>query len=108
MAILAISNLWPSEQVSSIFSWDAFSKIDFLGGGTLLLGSGLLVFAIQQAGSQTFAWGSPAIISTLVISGLSWIGFVIWEIRLQVTPHRIEPIFPIKLMLHRVYSAGLL
>ncbi|CAG9940841.1 unnamed protein product [Clonostachys rosea f. rosea IK726] len=109
VAILAISNLWPSEQVSSIFSWDTFSKIDFLGGGTLLLGSGLLVFAIQQAGSQTFAWGSPAIISTLVISGLSWIGFVIWEIRLQLTPsQRIEPIFPIKLMLHRVYSVGLL
>jgi hypothetical protein len=109
VTILAITNLWPDEQVSNILSWDAFKRIDFIGGTALLCSSGLLVFAIQQAGSQTFAWSSPAIISTLVISGLGWIAFVAWEIRLEIWgPKRIEPIFPIRLMLNRVYTAGLM
>jgi hypothetical protein len=109
VTILAITNLWPEEQVANLFSWDAFTRIDFIGGTALLCSSGLLVFAVQQAGSQTFSWDSPAIISTLVISALSWIGFVAWEIRLEVWgPKRIEPIFPIRLMLNRVYTAGLM
>lgn len=109
VTILAITNLWPDEQVSSLFSWDAFTRIDFVGGGALLCSSGLLVFAVQQAGSQTFAWNSPVIISTLAISGLSWIAFIVWEVQLEVRgSKRVEPVFPIRLMLNRVYTAGLL
>ncbi|KAJ3467284.1 hypothetical protein MRS44_004848 [Fusarium solani] len=107
--ILAITNLWPHEDVAHIFSWKAFTSIDFIGSATLLSSSGFLVFAVQQAGSQTFSWGSPEIISALAISGVSWIVFVCWEVFLETKPHRrIEPIFPIRLMLRRVYSAGLL
>ena len=109
MTILAISNLWPDEEVSSLLSWRAFRRIDFLGITTLLCSSGLLVFAVQQAGSQTFAWASPTIISALTISGISWVVFVTWELRLEMKSNRcIDPIFPIRLMLGRVYSAGLL
>ncbi|KAF4498071.1 multidrug transporter [Fusarium agapanthi] len=109
VAILTITNLWPHEEVAHFFSWKAFTSIDFLGSATLLTSSGFLVFAVQQAGSETFAWGSPEIISALVISGVSWLVFVWWEVHLETRPLRsIEPIFPIRLMLRRVYSAGLL
>ncbi|KAJ4263753.1 hypothetical protein NW762_005786 [Fusarium torreyae] len=109
IAILTITNLWPHEEVAHFFSWKAFISIDFVGSATLLASSGFLVFAVQQAGSQTFSWGSPAIISALAISGVSWIVFVWWEVYLETKPRRnIEPIFPIRLMLRRVYSAGLL
>ena len=109
VTIVAITNLWPDEHVSSLFSWNAFKKIDFLGGIALLCSSGLLVFAVQQAGSQTFSWNSAAIVSTLAISTLSWIVFVAWEVRLEMRQtSQIEPIFPIRLMLNRVYTAGLL
>ncbi|KAL9566443.1 hypothetical protein ACKAV7_009358 [Fusarium commune] len=109
VAILTITNLWPHEEVCHFFSWKAFTSIDFLGSATLLTSSGFLVFAVQQAGSDTFAWGSPEIISSLVISGVSWFVFVWWEVHLETRPLRnIEPIFPIRLMLRRVYSAGLL
>lgn len=92
-----------------MLSWKAFTSIDFIGGITLLCSSGLLVFAIQQAGSQTFAWGSPEIVTTLVISGLCWIIFIIWQIILETEVYYgIEPIFPISLMQRRVYSAALL
>ncbi|KAJ3534958.1 hypothetical protein NM208_g7332 [Fusarium decemcellulare] len=109
VTILAITNFWPHEEVSHFFSWKAFTSIDFIGSATLLSSSGFLVFAVQQAGSQTFAWGSPEIISALAVSGVSWVVFVWWEVFLEMRPRRsIEPIFPIRLMLRRVYSAGLL
>ncbi|KAL7795896.1 major facilitator superfamily domain-containing protein [Trichoderma ceciliae] len=109
VAILAITSFWPLEEVSHLLSWEAFTSIDVFGSTTLLCSSSLLVFAIQQAGSQTFAWSSPEIISALVISGLSWAGFICWEVILDSKRHRhIEPIFPIRLMLRRVYASGLL
>ncbi|KAL7962558.1 major facilitator superfamily domain-containing protein [Trichoderma compactum] len=109
VAILAITSFWPLEDVSHLLSWEAFASIDFIGSATLLCSSSLLVFAIQQAGSQTFAWSSPVIISALVISGVSWAAFIYWEVVLDSKRHRhIEPIFPIRLMLHRVYASSLL
>lgn len=109
VAVLAITNFWPHEDVAHLLSWDAFASIDFIGSATLLCSSGLLVFAIQQAGSQTFAWNSPGIISALTISAVSWIAFIAWEVYLETRRHRrVEPIFPIRLMLQRVYAAGLL
>ncbi|KAF5675241.1 multidrug transporter [Fusarium heterosporum] len=109
IAILTITNLWPHEEVAHFFSWKAFISIDFVGSATLLTSSGFLVFAVQQGGSETFAWGSPEIVSALAISGVSWFIFVWWEVYLETKPLRnIEPIFPIRLMLRRVYSAGLL
>ncbi|KAH6894148.1 major facilitator superfamily domain-containing protein [Thelonectria olida] len=109
VTILCITNFWPQEDAEHFFSWGAFRRIDFIGSATLLSSSGFLVFAIQQAGSQTFEWKSPEIISALAISGLSWIIFVWWEVFLEMKAYRrIEPIFPIRLMLRRVYSAGLL
>ncbi|KAM5346562.1 hypothetical protein ACJ41O_009567 [Fusarium nematophilum] len=109
VTILAITNFWPHEEVAHFFSWKAFTSIDFVGSATLLCSSGFLVFAVQQAGSQTFEWGSPEIISALAISGVSWVVFVWWEVFLGTKHHRrVEPIFPIRLMLRRVYSAGLL
>ncbi|KAK5991014.1 Multidrug resistance 3-like protein [Cladobotryum mycophilum] len=109
LAILGITNFWPQENVADMLSWEAFTSIDFIGSATLLCSSGLLVFAIQQAGSQTFAWDSPEIISAFVVSGLSWGAFIWWEIVLDSKRHRrIEPIFPIRLVLRRVYLASLI
>lgn len=92
-----------------MLSLDAFKSIDFIGSISLLCSSGFLVFAVQQAGSQTFRWDSPEIITSLIISALSWMLFVGWEVLLETRRWRtVEPIFPIRLMLRRVYLAGLL
>ncbi|EJP61309.1 major facilitator superfamily transporter [Beauveria bassiana ARSEF 2860] len=109
IAMLAITNFWPPESAASMLSWKAFTKIDFIGSITLLCSSGLLVFAIQQAGSQTYAWNSPEIIIAITISVLCWLLFIAWQILLESkTFSEIEPIFPIRLMQRRVYAAGLL
>jgi hypothetical protein len=108
VTILVITNMWPHEDVANFLSWRAFARIDFIGSATLLCSSGLLVFALQQAGSRSCAWLSAPIISSLGVSALCWIGFVWWEVILETTEHRnIEPIFPMRLMLRRVYAAGL-
>lgn len=109
VAILVVTNFWPRENAANVFSWEAFIRIDFIGGVTLLSSSSILVFAVQQAGSQVLTWNSPTIISALSISGICWIGFIWWEIVLELQRRRsVEPIFPIRLLLRRVYSAGLL
>ena len=108
VAILVITNFWPQENVANVFSWRAFTSIDFVGGFTLLCSSGVLVFALQQAGSQTFAWNSPEIIAAFTFSSVCWIVFVWWELLIELRRRQhIEPIFPIRLILRRVYSAGL-
>ncbi|KAJ3499267.1 hypothetical protein NLG97_g481 [Lecanicillium saksenae] len=109
VVMLAITNFWPPEDAAHMLSWKAFTTIDFIGGITLLCSSGLLVFAIQQAGSQIYAWSSPEIIVTLVTSVICWMLFILWQITLKMKLYSgIEPIFPIRLMQRRVYSAGLL
>jgi hypothetical protein len=109
VTILAICSLWPKEEAESLLSMNAIKRIDVIGSATLLSSSGLLVFAIQQAGSQVYTWNSPAIISALVFSWLSWACFIAWEIIVGIKKSRqIEPVFPIQLTLCRVYSAGLL
>ncbi|KYK60648.1 Major facilitator superfamily domain, general substrate transporter [Drechmeria coniospora] len=109
MTILFITNFWPEEKAAHLLSWRAFTRIDFVGSVSLLCSSGLLVFAMQQAGSQTFDWGSPAIVSTIVLSAITFVVFVWWEVFLESKGLRhVEPIFPMHLMSRRVYVAGLL
>jgi hypothetical protein len=109
VTILIITNFWPHEDVADLLSWTAFKSIDFLGGAALLSSTGFLVFAMQQAGSQTLAWESPAIVFSFIASILSCIVFVAWEVHLARMRHRhIEPIFPIGLICKRVYTAGLM
>jgi hypothetical protein len=76
-------------------------RVDLLGAASLLAASVLLVFALESGGT-TYAWGSGAIVATLVLSGLLWIVFVGWEIHLerraQAAP---EPIFAMGLLRNR-------
>ncbi|KAH6697430.1 drug resistance transporter [Plectosphaerella plurivora] len=110
LAVLgALVICWPAEpQAAHIFSRAAFNSIDFVGGFSLLCGSGFLVYGIQQGGSEAAAWSDPEIIAALSIASLSWIIFFGWEYLLarQRFPH-IAPIFPVRLATNRVYMAGL-
>ncbi|KAJ6443901.1 MFS multidrug transporter [Purpureocillium lavendulum] len=90
--LVIIANFWPPENTAGLLSWRGFSRIDFIGGASLFCSSGLMVFAIQQAGSETYAWDSDAIIVSLILSSFG----------------HVEPIFPMRLMGLRVYVAGLI
>lgn len=65
VAMLMITNFWPTEEVEHMLCWKASATIGFIGG--ILCSSGLLVVAVQQAGSQACNWNSPAIVTALLM-----------------------------------------
>ncbi|RDA83749.1 hypothetical protein CP532_4990 [Ophiocordyceps camponoti-leonardi (nom. inval.)] len=106
---MAIANFWPQEYAAHLLSRKGLSRVDFIGSAALVCSSGCLVYAIQQGGSQSSAWGSPEVVTTFVLAGISCFVFVGWEVFLDKRRfHNVEPIFPIRLMGRRVYVAGLI
>ncbi|PHH77778.1 hypothetical protein CDD80_202 [Ophiocordyceps camponoti-rufipedis] len=108
VTFMAIASFWPQEEVAHLLSRKGLSRVDFIGSAALVCSSGCLVYAIQQGGSQSSSWGSPEVIATFVLSGISCVVFVGWEVFLDTRRfHNVEPIFPMRLMGRRVYVAGL-
>ncbi|KAI1122837.1 putative MFS multidrug transporter [Nemania abortiva] len=99
---------WPASGVRQPRGLDAIQRIDFIGNVFIIAACTLLVFALQEAGAYTFAWNHPVIVLALVVSFLSWLGFVAWELFLGVRAStKIEPILPLRLV-RRVYSASVI
>ncbi|OTB04013.1 hypothetical protein M426DRAFT_73723 [Hypoxylon sp. CI-4A] len=108
--IMVISLYWvaPPEARLGRRGWTAIRKIDFIGNISVVLACALLVFALQEAGSYTYAWDSPPIVATLSISCLSWVVFFAWEIYISLKHFtHIEPIFPLRLLARKVYTSCL-
>ncbi|KAL0937740.1 MFS multidrug transporter [Colletotrichum truncatum] len=118
LATLCILLFFPVEhRAHSILSLKALRKIDFIGMISLLSASVTLVFGIERGGARVYSWDHKAIISSFVVSGISWIVFICWEIHLnktycQLTDHRrcrhVEPVFTAKLARRRPYICGLI
>ncbi|RPA95467.1 putative MFS multidrug transporter [Choiromyces venosus 120613-1] len=88
-----------------VFSKSAFRRLDWRGTGLSLAASVLLVYALQQAGTD-FNWNSAKVITTLAISVICWIGFVLWERVIEKHAGGIqEPIFPWRVAKNRA-AAG--
>ena len=56
----------------------ALATIDLGGGLLFIFGAGLIILGITWAGS-TYPWASAAVIVPLVIGGLSFLGFFVYE-----------------------------
>lgn len=109
LAVLGIYALWPEERRNRYGVLTSVSKIDFLGNALLAVGSILLVFAMQQAGSFVWSWSSPVILWSLITSAVSWILLGLWEWYLfRRGGQRIQPIFPMRVATARVYVSTLM
>ena len=74
----------------------------------MLLGATVLfVAALENAGSR-FPWRSAYVISLLVISGILWIAFFVWERRVTLAATIKEPVFPWRFVQSRVWVGMLL
>ena len=84
--------------------------VDFFGTFLLLSASVLLVFALEQAGAAEYAWDSPAIISTLTISGACFLGLFAWITFLSFMGGKvpINPILPARLLTNRILISAVL
>ncbi|KUJ19543.1 MFS multidrug transporter-like protein [Mollisia scopiformis] len=78
-----------------------FQRIDFFGALLLLGASTLLVTAFQQA-AVGVSFSSAKVVPLLVISGLMWIGFVIWQWFITTRRQNPEPVFPWRFLASRI------
>jgi hypothetical protein len=96
----------PARFFSTLVSERAWRRVDFLGAFTSLGASILLVFALEQAGTE-YPWNGAAIIASFVLSGVGWVVFISWERRLSLRDSVCEPMFPWRLACNR-FVLGLL
>ncbi|KAF5564217.1 major facilitator superfamily transporter [Fusarium phyllophilum] len=90
----------------SLASKQMWKRVDFVGMAVSLAASILIIFALEQGG-VAYPWGSGAIVSTFVLSGVLWIAFVAWERLLSKINGVREPMFPWSLV-HNRFVMGLL
>jgi predicted MFS family arabinose efflux permease len=101
---------WPAQADRKNRLSTSLAQMDVVGALLLLVATVLLVFALQQAGSQEYAWSSPVIVATLVISGVSWVAFIAWIAWLESgrSGLRTKAIFPLSIAMKRPTGPGIL
>lgn len=80
-------------------------RVDFLGGTLLLLATLSLVAGVEEAG-LSHSWDSAFVIAMLVVSGVFWIIFMLWEryiTKRDSVPGAVEPVFPWRFVQNRVW-----
>ncbi|KAF4957020.1 hypothetical protein FGADI_3434 [Fusarium gaditjirri] len=82
-------------------------RIDVLGIILLLAASVLLVFALEEGGTR-YSWGNAIVIATLVLAVVLFIAFGLWEVYVEKSPSKQEPVFPPSICKDRISSAMLL
>ncbi|KAH8690543.1 putative efflux pump antibiotic resistance protein [Talaromyces proteolyticus] len=83
------------------------SQLD-IGGATLLLsGTFLLIIALFEATTR-LSWSSTVTIGLLVGSGVSWVGFFLWERAVTLREGKIQPVFPWHFFFNRPWMGMLL
>ena len=73
-------------------SYRSFAKLDFVGSFLMIAGSFLIVTVLNEA-NLAFAWQARGSIALLVLTGISWIAFFVWEWHLSSVAGQ-DPIFP--------------
>ena len=112
MGVTVLLVAWPkSPKQKTKLKWPIlFAQVDIPGALLLLVGSTLLVFALQEAGSRRYNWDSAAIIVSLVVSFTCWFAFVAWIFWLDYNQSRVQikPIFPLSVALKRPTGPAIL
>ena len=75
---------------------EKFKRIDLFGSVTLVIGISTLLLGVSLKTSEELAWANPIVWGLLVISIVSFIGFVLVEKHIAA-----EPILPMRLLKSR-------
>ena len=100
---------YPTKTGASALSKSALAQVDSPGVILSLVGSIMLVFALEQGGVK-YPWNSGIIIASFVVAGAAWVTFGSWEAILTsgFAKTKMRPIFPTRLLTHRVVAIALL
>lgn len=109
LAMLIAAWTFPSNHGPLPITMASLNRLDWPGILLCLSGSTFLLVGLELGGVE-YAWDGSLIISSLVLSGVSWIGFAAWEFCLAwMTPGYFRvalPVFPIWLTRCRVVVAA--
>jgi hypothetical protein len=90
------SGLLPENPWKGIGTWNAVKKffweIDAVGILLLSAGFALILIPLTIASKQVNGWGSPMIISMLIIGPLCLVAFTFWEANRRLAPHPVVPL----------------
>ena len=89
----------------NLMSKTNLKRVDFLGSTLLLLATLSLVAGVEEAG-LSHGWDSAFVIAMLVVSGVLWIVFLLWERHITKRdsfPGAVEPVFPWRFVQNRVW-----
>ncbi|KAF2656601.1 MFS multidrug transporter-like protein [Lophiostoma macrostomum CBS 122681] len=92
------------------YSFKTMRRLDLLGCFLLFGASAMLVASLEEAGLK-YQWKSSLIIVLLLLCGLFWIGFVVFEwfiTKKQEDDLGPEPVFPWRFVRNRVFLSMLL
>jgi len=106
IAALLMLIAWPRVHSAGKIPWRRLDVIGFLlyGGASVLL-----VFALQQAGAETYAWSSPTIIVCLTFSSAAAVAVCFWIWYLSSDGKRMfAPLFPMRIVRHRVLAINIM
>lgn len=95
----------PNFQTPGTITW---RELDILGCVLYLAASVLAVFALQQAGAGAFPWRSAAFIVCFVVAVLASVALAVWIAYLSRKERLIKPLFPARIVTHRVMLATIL
>jgi hypothetical protein len=89
----------PDFKYQGRMSWKQF---DFFGCFIYLATCVLLITALQEAGAGSINWDSAAFIVCMIMAGLTFIGFALWVAFLSRGTHYTIPLFPARIVKHRI------
>ncbi|PSR88562.1 major facilitator superfamily domain-containing protein [Coniella lustricola] len=108
LCMFGLCVLWPHDFGKPQHPWKEFWRIDFVGNIFILAACALMVYSLQQAGTMIFAWTSVEFLTIFAVSVICWALFWGWQLILRQLPIQIEPVFPMRLVYHRVYMAAVI
>lgn len=79
-----------------------WKQFDFCGCVIYLSTCVLLITALQEAGAGSIKWYSAAFIVCIILAALAFIGFALWIAFLSRGTHYTMPLFPARIVKHRI------
>lgn len=92
----------PRRTFKMLMSRQNIERVDFLGGGLLIIATLAMVAALEEAG-LSYGWRSAFVITLLCVSAVLWVAFVFWERRVTLVRSITEPVFPWRFFTSRIW-----
>lgn len=96
---------WPKSQ-SPAAGKILWRELDVIGCLLSIVALVLLVFALQEAGAEAYAWSSAMIVTTLTLSGVAAVALYFWIWYLSSAKRFFDPLFQARIVAQKVLGGN--